>query len=70
MTDMKLAEHYLSIEISQQPDKITLSQSDFTTEILKHFSMQDSKPVSTSMKHKAQLDLEITGESLNKEGKE
>ena len=69
MTDMGLAEYYLGIEISQQEEKISLSQSAFTTEILEHFSMTDSKSVSMSMKHETQLDLEIISESLNKEEK-
>ena len=31
--------------------------------------MKKSKLVSTSIKHEAQLDLDITGELLNEEGK-
>src|SRR6266536_6556006 len=65
MTDMGPAEHYLDIEISQQPGKITLTQSAFTTEILECFGMKDSKLIPTPMKHKAQLDLEVAGKLLN-----
>ena len=66
---MSPAKHYLDIEISQQSDKITLIQSAFTTKILKYFKMKNSKSIPTLIKHRAQLDLEITGELLNKEEK-
>ena len=53
MTDMRLAEHYLSIEITQKSGKITLSQSAFIIEILECFGMQDLKLILMSMKHEA-----------------
>src|SRR5436190_22728581 len=70
MTDMSLAEDYLDIEAFQQQDKTTLSQSAFIIEILECFGMKESKPVPTPMEHGAQLDLDVAGEPLNKEGKE
>ena len=70
MTSMSLAEDYLDIEISQQSEKITLTQSVFILEILEHFEMKNSKSVSTLMKSEAQLNLDITDESLNNEEKE
>jgi len=70
MTDMGLAEHYLGIEISQQPGKITLTQSAFTTEILERFGMLESNPAPTPMEPGAQLDLKDAGEPLNNDGKE
>ena len=70
MTSMGLAEDYLGIEISQQPGKITLTQSAFILEILERFGMKDSKPVPTPMESGAQLDLDVAGEPLNNEEKE
>ena len=69
---MNLAENYLDIEISQQQqsEKITLTQSVFILEILECFEMKNSKSVSTPMKSGAQLDLDITSESLNNKEKE
>jgi hypothetical protein len=67
---MSPAEHYLDIKISQQSDKITLIQLVFIIKILECFSMRDSKSISTFIKYRAQLDLEITGKLLNKEEKE
>ena len=67
---MDLAEDYLDIEISQQPGKITLTQSAFILEILERFGMKDSKPAPTPMKSGAQLNLDVTGEPLNNEEKE
>ena len=66
---MNLAEDYLDIEISQQSEKIILIQSVFILEILKHFEMKNSKLISTFMKSEAQLNLDVTGKSLNNEEK-
>ena len=69
MTSMNLAENYLGIEISQQSDKITLIQSVFILEILKHFEMKNSKSVPTPMKSRAQLDLDVINKPLNNKEK-
>jgi len=71
MTDMKSAEHYFDIEISQQQhlDKITLMQSAFIIEILEHFEMKNSKSVSTFMKTEAQLNLDVINKLLKNEEK-
>src|SRR5438034_11502511 len=69
MTNMSFAEDYLDIEISQQSEKIMLTQSVFILEILECFEMKNSKPVSTLMKSEAQLNLDVIDESLNNEEK-
>ena len=69
MTSMSLAEDYLGIEISQQSDKITLTQSVFILEILERFGMKNSKPVPTPMKSEAQLNLDVVSKPLNNKEK-
>src|SRR5436190_4381440 len=69
MINMNLAEDYLDIEISQQSEKIIFIQSVFILEILKCFEMKNSKSISTFMKSKAQLNLNIVSESLNNKEK-
>ena len=66
---MSLAEDYLDIEISQQSEKIMFIQSVFILEILECFEMKNSKSVSTLMKNKAQLNLDIISKFLNNEKK-
>ena len=66
---MKSVKHYLDIEISQQSDKITLIQSAFIIKILEHFEMKNLKLMSTFMKTEAQLNLDVTDESLNNKEK-
>ena len=69
MTDMKFVKHYLDIEISQQSDKITLTQSAFIIKILECFEMKNLKLMLTLMKTEAQLNLDIISKSLNNKEK-
>eukprot|EP00268_Persea_americana_P008859 TRINITY_DN13467_c1_g2_i1.p1 TRINITY_DN13467_c1_g2~~TRINITY_DN13467_c1_g2_i1.p1 ORF type:complete len:401 (+),score=79.48 TRINITY_DN13467_c1_g2_i1:1121-2323(+) len=49
MTDMGLLHFFLGIEVNQNDDGIFISQKKYAKELLKRFSMEDAKPISTPM---------------------
>jgi hypothetical protein len=52
MTDLGQLSHYLGMEITISPDQnqLVLTQSTYLKKVLKQFGMDESKPVSISMK--------------------
>src|SRR5436190_10276143 len=70
MSDPGPAEQYLGIEIHRTKEKICLTQTEYITDMLKCFGMEDCAPKSTPMEEKIQLDIDITGESLCETDKE
>lgn len=49
MVDLGRIQHCLGMEVNQQNDLLTISQSGYIEAILKKFKMEDSKPISTPM---------------------
>jgi hypothetical protein len=55
MIDLETLHYYLGVEVSQNPNKIFLSQTNYATELLNKFGMEDCKPSLTPMKKKFKL---------------
>ena len=70
MSDLESVKHYLNIEIHQIKKRICLTQTEYITDMLKHFDMKDcaSKPI--LMNDKIQLDIDNTDKSLSEINKE
>src|SRR6266487_2531866 len=65
MSDLGPAEHYLGIEIHRTKEKICLTQTEYITDMLKRFGMEDCAPKSTPMEEKIRLDfIDDNGENL------
>src|SRR6266487_1744312 len=70
MSDLGHAKHYLGIEIHRTKEKICLTQTEYITDMLKRFGMEDCAPKATPMEEKIRLDIDVAGEPLCETDKE
>src|SRR5438034_8260420 len=65
MSDLGPVKHYLSIEVHRTKKRISLTQTEYITDMLKCFGMENCAPKPTLMNDKIRLDiLDDTGENL------
>ena len=61
MTDLWSAKQYLGIEIHRTKERISLTQTEYITDLFKRFGMENCAPKPTPMDNKIQLDIKING---------
>lgn len=68
MTDIRFMSYYVSIEVKQEDHVILITHEGYANEVLKKFKMDDTNPVSTSIKYGInmlkQKEREIEDQSL------
>jgi hypothetical protein len=76
MTDLGPAKQYLGIEIHRTKERISLTQTEYITDMLKRFGMEDCAPKPTPMDDKIRLDIQddagenLAGDPLSETDKE
>jgi hypothetical protein len=65
MSMMGELKFFLGFQIKQLKDGTFLSQTKYTSDMLKKFDMNDSKPIKTPMPSNGHLDLNEEGKSVN-----
>jgi len=64
MKDLGPVKRYLGIEVRRTKRQISLTQTEFTTDMLKRFGMEDCAPKLTPMDDKIRLDIEVNGVNI------
>ena len=64
MKDLGPVKHYLGIEVQRTKNEIRLTQTEYATEILKRFGMEDCAPKPTPMDPGIRLDIDVAGNPL------
>jgi hypothetical protein len=65
MSMMGVLTFFLRFQIKQAKERTFISQTKYTREILKKFSMDKAKPIKTSMGTNGHLDLDLDGTSID-----
>jgi hypothetical protein len=65
MTDLDLLSYYLSIEVKQSEEGITLCQSGYASRILEKMGMSNCNPANTPMEPKLKLSKESKSDSVD-----
>ena len=65
MSIMGKLNFFLGLQIKQMKERIFISQSKYTKEILKKFGLEESKPYGTPMSSTCKLDKDVKGEKVD-----
>ena len=60
MTDLRYLHYFLSLQVLKSKEGISLSQSEYVYDLLRHFHMEDFKPTPTPFQYRVKLSLTCT----------